>query len=296
MRIYSPTLSYSELVAGPLSVARPVRTAQDANITLDPIGMRSILSIQGPPDGRSDHVRARGVAGMKTYRDLVAEAKRAVPEVTAEDVHARLARGEALAVVDVRDPDEYRDGAIEPAPSHQPGLPRVRCRRPSPIPTTPIVLYCQTGLRSMLAGKALKELGYENVTQCQGGFQKWAQSGCRWSRTSRSRPTRSSATAATSCCPRWARRASAAAALQGAADRRGRARLADRALPGRGRRRHDRPHGRRRRRHLEPPAPDPAHHAPTSAGRRSSRARETIRALNPDVNVVALPSASPWTT
>ena len=42
---------------------------------------------------------------------------------------------------------------------------------------TPIVLYCQTGLRSMLAAKALKDLGYSNVVNLQGGYQKWVQSG-----------------------------------------------------------------------------------------------------------------------
>ncbi len=42
---------------------------------------------------------------------------------------------------------------------------------------TPIVLYCQTGLRSMLAAKALSELGYTSVINLQGGYQKWAQSG-----------------------------------------------------------------------------------------------------------------------
>jgi adenylyltransferase/sulfurtransferase len=44
-------------------------------------------------------------------------------------------------------------------------------------PTTPVVLYCQTGLRSLLAAKALKELGYQTVINLQGGYQKWAQSG-----------------------------------------------------------------------------------------------------------------------
>src|SRR5258706_8100766 len=29
----------------------------------------------------------------------------------------------------------------------------------------------------MLAAKGIKDLGYENVTNLQGGFQKWAQSG-----------------------------------------------------------------------------------------------------------------------
>src|SRR4029434_1668474 len=44
-------------------------------------------------------------------------------------------------------------------------------------PSTPIVLSCQSGLRSMLAAKALKDLGYRNVVSLQGGYQKWVQSG-----------------------------------------------------------------------------------------------------------------------
>ena len=31
--------------------------------------------------------------------------------------------------------------------------------------------------KSGLASKVLKDLGYDNVTNLQGGFQKWAQSG-----------------------------------------------------------------------------------------------------------------------
>ena len=52
------------------------------------------------------------------------------------------------------------------------------------------------------------------------------------------------------------------AGQQGTADRRGRARLACRALPRRGRRWHDRPGRRRRRRRVEPAAPDHPHHRP----------------------------------
>ena len=44
-------------------------------------------------------------------------------------------------------------------------------------PGAPVVVYCQSGLRSMLAAKALKDLGYTDVTNLQGGFQKWVQSG-----------------------------------------------------------------------------------------------------------------------
>ena len=63
--------------------------------------------------------------------------------------------------------------------------------------------------------------------------------------------------------------AEAAPPLEGAPDRRGRARLADRGLPRRGRRRHARDHRLRRRRPVEPPAPDPA----PDAGRRPAEGR-----------------------
>ena len=40
---------------------------------------------------------------------------------------------------------------------------------------TPIVLYCLSGLRSLLAAKALRDLGYENVTSMAGGFRRWKE-------------------------------------------------------------------------------------------------------------------------
>jgi len=77
----------------------------------------------------------------------------------------------------VRDPDEYRDGSIEAANNISRGFLEFRIGSVASDPSTPLVLYCQTGLRSMLAAKALHDLGYKNVINLQGGFQRWAQSG-----------------------------------------------------------------------------------------------------------------------
>jgi molybdopterin/thiamine biosynthesis adenylyltransferase/rhodanese-related sulfurtransferase len=112
---------------------------------------------------------------MKTYRDLVADAKRAVPEVTVEDVHARLARGEELAVVDVRDPDEFREGAVAGAVPISRGFLEFKVPEAFPDPETPIVLYCLSGLRSLLAAKALHDLGYTRVTSMAGGIRRWKE-------------------------------------------------------------------------------------------------------------------------
>jgi sulfur-carrier protein adenylyltransferase/sulfurtransferase len=114
---------------------------------------------------------------MKTLKDMLAEARQVVPEQGPADLKRRLDAGESVVVVDVRDPDEYRDGHIEDAANISRGFLEFRIGTVAPEPSTPIVLYCQTGLRSMLASKALKDLGYENVVNLQGGFQKWAQSG-----------------------------------------------------------------------------------------------------------------------
>jgi sulfur-carrier protein adenylyltransferase/sulfurtransferase len=114
---------------------------------------------------------------MKTLKDMLAEARQVVPEQGPADLKRRLDAGEPVVVVDVRDPDEYRDGHIEDAANISRGFLEFRIGTVAPESSTPLVLYCQTGLRSMLAARQLKELGFENVVNLQGGFQKWAQSG-----------------------------------------------------------------------------------------------------------------------
>ncbi len=39
------------------------------------------------------------------------------------------------------------------------------------------VLYCQSGWRSALAAKAVRELGLDNVCHIGGGFGAWTESG-----------------------------------------------------------------------------------------------------------------------
>ena len=114
---------------------------------------------------------------MRTLREMLAEARQVVPEQGPAELKARLDRGEALVLIDVRDPDEYRDGYIEPAVNISRGFLEFRVASAAADPNVAIILYCQTGLRSVLAAKALKELGFTNVTNLAGGYQRWVQSG-----------------------------------------------------------------------------------------------------------------------
>jgi molybdopterin/thiamine biosynthesis adenylyltransferase/rhodanese-related sulfurtransferase len=114
---------------------------------------------------------------MKTLKEMIAEARAVVPEEGPADLQRRIEAGEPVSIIDVRDPDEYRDGHIEPATNISRGFLEFRIGSAVPDPASTVVLYCQSGMRSVLAAKALKDLGYSNVINLQGGYQNWAQSG-----------------------------------------------------------------------------------------------------------------------
>jgi molybdopterin/thiamine biosynthesis adenylyltransferase/rhodanese-related sulfurtransferase len=114
---------------------------------------------------------------MKTLRQMLSEARQAVPEETPEQLKSRLSSATSPLVIDVRDPDEYRDGYIDPAINISRGFLEFRIASAATDPNTSIVLYCQTGVRSLLAGKVLKDLGFADVTSLAGGIQRWRQLG-----------------------------------------------------------------------------------------------------------------------
>lgn len=114
---------------------------------------------------------------MATYRDLVDRARERVSEITPREVHSRI---EELVILDVREPNEYSQGAV-PASRF---LPRGVLERDIaaiiPDTSTPLVLYCEAGFRSVLAAASLQEMGYEAVASMTGGFERWKREGLPW--------------------------------------------------------------------------------------------------------------------
>ena len=111
---------------------------------------------------------------MATYRELLAQAKSEIDELGAAD--ARERQGSAV-FVDVRERDEWEEGAV-PGAVHVPrGQLESRIEGLVPDRSTELVLYCSGGSRSAFAAKALGELGYENVSSLIGGFTDWKRNG-----------------------------------------------------------------------------------------------------------------------
>jgi adenylyltransferase/sulfurtransferase len=113
----------------------------------------------------------------KTYQEIMSEARSAVPEVSADDVKARLAAGKPVALLDVREREEFRQGYIPGAVSLPRGFLEMRVEEAVPDKNTPVVAYCQSGTRSLLAGRILKELGYRDVVSLRGGYGGWKNQG-----------------------------------------------------------------------------------------------------------------------
>ena len=116
---------------------------------------------------------------MATFRELLQAAKGRVRETDPAGAEVLLAEGHLL--LDVREPDEYEQGAI-PGSIHIPrgnlesGIENRVVDRDQPI-----VVMCAGGVRSAFAADTLGQLGYTDVVSMDGGFNRWKDEGRNWS-------------------------------------------------------------------------------------------------------------------
>jgi len=116
----------------------------------------------------------------KTFKDLMDEARHAVPEWSTDQVKEHLGNGSDYVLLDVREKDEYREGHLGGAISLPRGFLEIRVEQAVPDKTKPIIAYCAGGTRSLLAAKQLKDMGYQNVISMNGGYTAWKNAGYPW--------------------------------------------------------------------------------------------------------------------
>ena len=113
---------------------------------------------------------------MPTFRQLLEHARAVVPEVAPEALAARLRTEGAPVLLDVREPDETTEGHLPgalllPRGNLELGIERLVGH------DREIVVYCASGVRSMLAARTLLDLGYARVASLAGGFGRWSDLG-----------------------------------------------------------------------------------------------------------------------
>lgn len=106
------------------------------------------------------------------------EATKAAPYITPEELHAELERGDDLVLIDMRNDYEAEIGRFKNAvtlpmknfrdlPAHVSELKKYEGRN--------VVTYCTGGIRCEKASALLKEHGFANVRQLEGGIVRYCE-------------------------------------------------------------------------------------------------------------------------
>jgi len=117
----------------------------------------------------------------KTFSELMREVRASIREVSPAEAE-QLAGTDGVTLVDVREQHEWEEGHV-PGAVHVPrGFLESRIEAAVPERDKQLVLYCAGGVRSALAAQQLAQLGYSDVVSMSGGFQQWKAEGRSWTR------------------------------------------------------------------------------------------------------------------
>ena len=115
-------------------------------------------------------------------KEMMDAANAVVPRIRPAEAQALLGNRDVL-VIDVREPPEVEaSGKVAGAVTVPRGMLEFRADAQSPYydprfdKTKTVILYCASGGRSALAGKLLRDMGYDKVFNL-GGFKDWAAAG-----------------------------------------------------------------------------------------------------------------------
>jgi len=114
---------------------------------------------------------------VKSKREIKDEAIAKAPHISTQQLSGYLSAEEDFVLLDVRTEDEYQAGHIQGAQWFPRGKLEYYIQDRIKDPNSKIVLYCRTGGRSALATLTLKDMGYTNVVDLDGGFREWVAEG-----------------------------------------------------------------------------------------------------------------------
>ena len=95
--------------------------------------------------------------------------------ITADEIKARLDAGEAINLVDVREPAEHAEfnigGTLLPLGKIQ----TMQVEDIEELKNEEVICYCRSGQRSMQATLMLETFGFTNVKNLTGGMLGWKE-------------------------------------------------------------------------------------------------------------------------
>jgi rhodanese-related sulfurtransferase len=115
--------------------------------------------------------------GVKSKQEISAEAKSKAPHISSQQLAGYLLGERDFFLLDVRTEAEYEAGHIQGAQWFPRGKLEYYIQELITDADSKIVLYCRTGGRSALAALTLKDMGFTDVVDLDGGFKGWVAEG-----------------------------------------------------------------------------------------------------------------------
>ena len=123
----------------------------------------------------------------ESLASMIAAARSVANEVPPDAAREALDSGAVKLVLDVREPEEFREGHVPDAVNIPRGLLEIRADPASPASdpslsaerSVRVLVYCTKGpgARSLFAARTLMDMGYENVDVLAGGMNAWGEAG-----------------------------------------------------------------------------------------------------------------------
>ncbi len=95
--------------------------------------------------------------------------------ISTQALKERIDAGEALHIIDVREPDEYAELNINAKLVPLSQLRNMESDTIEEWKEEEIIVHCRSGKRSMEACKLLETMGFENVVSLDGGIMEWIE-------------------------------------------------------------------------------------------------------------------------
>jgi len=122
--------------------------------------------------GLDSRVKGYLAGGMDAWAEAIG-AEETLAQISVTELQDKLAAGDDVRVLDVREPDEYEDGHVAGAASMSFKVLEQHLEELPFAPDDRIALVCAGGVRSSTASSILLRNGYRNLLNVTGGMGAW---------------------------------------------------------------------------------------------------------------------------
>ncbi len=172
-----PSLSIAKVVPAQLMPGQFFKLLGYTNVRNMSAGMDGWLGAQlGAEEGLApaEEISTAIIADEKLYmavKDFANNPPEGWATIKNVDVNEMMINAEEFVLIDARRADEYAAGYIDPAVNIP--LEELAARMGEIDPNTKTVVYCKSGIRSLIYTIGLRLNGYSNVLSMSGGYVGW---------------------------------------------------------------------------------------------------------------------------